>query len=177
MIDQYSTDGTYEEALELADFVIRRRCKGTADPDRNFAFSLASQDYVLYLDDDECLTEETMAALPAILEANADAYWLKRDNYVDGINISEIAGDDLQCRLFKKGAVRFPSRIHQYPEGAEGIKTFYLDYSIRHERGFEQLVKANKAREVVADDKEKKLQDDFIEKVTKYLTTGLRPSR
>lgn len=177
VIDQFSTDGTYEEALELADFVVQRRYKGTADPDRNWAFDLASKDYVLYLDDDECLTEETKKALPEILATKADAFWLKRDNYVDGIDIREIAGDDIQCRLFKKGSVRFPSRIHKYPEPAADLKTFYLDCAIRHDRGYDQMVKANRAREVVANQDEKNLQDDFLNKVTDYLKTGLRPSR
>lgn len=169
VVDQHSTDGTYEEAEKYADFVIKRRCKGTADPDRNLAFSLASQSYVLYLDDDECLTEETKKALPQILEADADAYWIKRSNYVDGVDISEIAGDDIQCRLFKPGAVRFPARIHQYPEPAHNIKTFYLDCAIKHDRTLDQLKKANKAREVVADEQAKQLQDRFIASVEAYL--------
>jgi glycosyltransferase involved in cell wall biosynthesis len=177
VIDQYSTDGTYEEALEFADFVVQRRHKGTADSDRNWAFNLASKDYVLYLDDDECLTEEAKALLPSIVEANADAYWFKRDNYVDGIDIREVAGEDLQCRLFKKGAVKFPSRIHKYPEPAVGLKVFYLNCAIRHDRGLEQLTKANRAREAIANKEEKGLQDDFLDKVTNYLTTGLRHSR
>jgi len=177
VIDQYSTDGTYEEALELADFVVQRRHKGTADPDRNWAFDLASKDYVLYLDDDEGLTDETKAMLPAIVEAKADAYWFKRDNYIDGIDVREVCGEDLQCRLFRKGAVQFPSRIHKYPKPAEGLKTFYLDCAIRHDRSYDQMVKSNRSREVVADEKEKQLQDDFISSVTNFLKTGLRPSR
>lgn len=172
VIDQFSTDGTYEEAEQLADFVVQRRCKGTADPDRNFAFSLASQDYVLYLDDDETLTEEAKKALPAILEARADAYWFKRDNWVDGVDIKEIVGDDMQCRLFKRGSLKFPSRIHTFPEPATDIKTLYLNVSIRHDRTLAQLVRANKAREAVADEEAKQLQDRFIAKVTDYLKKG-----
>jgi glycosyltransferase involved in cell wall biosynthesis len=175
--DQFSTDGTYEEAEQYADFVVQRRCKGTADPDRNWAFDLASQDYVLYLDDDECLTEEAKKVLPEILATRADAFWFKRDNYVDGVDITEIMGDDRQCRLFRKGSVRFPSRIHTYPEAAIGLNTFYLDVAIRHDRGFDQMVKANRLREVVANDEDVKTQNDFIKKVTDYLTQGLRASR
>lgn len=177
VIDQYSNDGTYEDALELADFVVQRRHKGTADPDRNWAFNLASKDYVLYLDDDEALTDESKAMLPLIIQAKADAYWFKRDNYIDGIDVREVCGDDLQCRLFKKGAVKFPSRIHKYPEPAEDIMSFYLECAIRHDRSYDQMVLSNRSREVIADEKEKKLQDDFISQVTNYLKTGLRPSR
>jgi glycosyltransferase involved in cell wall biosynthesis len=177
VVDQFSTDGTYEEAQELADIVFQRRCKGTSDPDRNWAFGMASQPYVLYLDDDECLTDETKALLSEILAIQADAFWLKRDNYVDGVDIKEISGDDIQCRLFKRGAVRFPSRIHKYPEAAQDIRVVYLDCAIRHDRGYDQMVQSNRSREIIANPDEKKLQDSFMDKVTDYLKTGLRPSR
>lgn len=177
VIDQGSTDGTLEDAEQYADLVFKRRCKGTADPDRNWAFDLAGEDYVLYLDDDESLTDEAKALLGEAVKSNADAFWFRRDNYVDGIDIRKVTGEDPQCRLFKKGAVRFPSRIHKYPESAVGIRTFYLDAAIRHDRTFEGLVKANKSREVIANEDEIKVQDEFIEQVTQYLTTGLRPSR
>lgn len=165
VIDQGSTDGTFEVAKEHADFVFRKRRKGTADPDRNWAFALAKHDYVLYLDDDERLSDEAKKLLPKILATKADIFWFKRENYVDGISIEEILGDDIQCRLFKKGSVKFPSRIHQHPEGAMHSKVFYLDTSIVHERTLEQVERSNKGREVIANDKERKLQDDFIHDV------------
>jgi hypothetical protein len=175
IIDQGSTDGTYEEALQCADKVFKRRCKGTADPDRNWAFSLASQPYVLYLDDDEYLTDAAKSKLPEIMATDAEIFWFKRSNYVDGISINEILGDDIQCRLFKKGAVRFPDQIHTYPEAAvrnsqgRPIKTFYLDVAIRHDRTLEGLKASNKAREVVADEKAKALQDKFVADVEALL--------
>jgi predicted O-methyltransferase YrrM len=169
IIDQYSTDGTYEEAEELADLVFQKRCKGTSDPDRNWAFSLASQPYVLYLDDDEGLTDETKKLLPEILKTGGDAFWLKRNNYVDGVSIEEILGDDPQCRLFKRGSVKFPNEIHRYPEPANGLKVHFLDCAIRHDRGLEQLKRSNKAREAVASGQAKKLQDDFVSQVETLL--------
>jgi glycosyltransferase involved in cell wall biosynthesis len=171
IVDQYSDDGTYEEALQCADKVFRKRRKGTSDPDRNWAFALASNPYVLYLDDDECLTDEAKALLPTVLATNGDIFWVKRQNFVDGVDIKEVLGDDIQCRLFKKGAVRFPDRIHAYPEPAQDTKVFYLDCAIRHDRTLEGLKAANKAREAVASPEAKKLQDDFVEAVEAVLKT------
>jgi glycosyltransferase involved in cell wall biosynthesis len=169
IIDQGSTDGTYEEALQCADKVFRRRRKGAADPDRNWAFELGSQPYVLYLDDDEYLSAEAKEKIPEIVATDADIFWFKRDNFVDGININEILGDDIQCRLFKKGAVKFPNRIHRFPTGAMDTRVFYLDCAIRHDRTLEGLIKANKAREVIADEKEIENQNKFIELVEKLV--------
>jgi glycosyltransferase involved in cell wall biosynthesis len=169
IVDQMSTDGTYEEALQYADKVFRKRNKGTADPDRNWAFSLASQPYVLYLDDDEYLTDEAKQVLPHVLATDGDVFWLKRQNFVDGVSIEEIMGDDIQCRLFKCGAVRFPDEIHRYPEQAVNTKVFYLDVAIRHDRTFAQLVKSNKAREVIASKEDIEKQNSFISKVEALL--------
>ncbi len=177
IVDQGSTDGTYEEAVAGADRVFKRRCKGTSDPDRNWAFNLAKQPYVLYLDDDECLTDEAKDALPELIKTGADVFWFKRQNFVDGIDIQEICGDDLQCRFFKKGAVRFPDQIHRYPEMASNTKVFFLECAIRHDRSMEQMEKANRSRERIAGEKEIKLQNEFISKVKSFMTTGLRPSR
>lgn len=174
VVDQGSTDGTYEEAVSLANKVFRKRCKGTSDPDRNWAFSLASQPYVLYLDDDEVLTDEAKAALPSVIATGGDVFWLNRDNFIDGVDVKEIMGTDPQCRLFKKGAVRFPDRIHSFPEPAIDTKVFFLNVAIRHDRTWEQVVKANKTREVVADERLINHQNKFMADVRELLDKGLK---
>lgn len=174
--DQGSTDGTYEQALELADMVIKRRPKGTADPDRNFVFQLGNQPWVLYLDDDETLEDDTITALPELLNSGADIIWLRRNNFIDGVDASAICGPDLQCRLFKQGAVRFPDKIHEYPQPADNVKTLYSKFAIKHERTREGLLKANRDRERIASPEARKAQDEFLAKVEAFFNNGLRPS-
>lgn len=169
VVDQSSTDGTYEEALELADLVVRRTCKGTADPDRNFAFSLANNPWVLYLDDDEKLDKAAIESLPRILESGANIVWFGRRNYVDGIDLTAEIGKDPQCRLFNKGAVEFPDQIHTYPAPAPGALVLYSNEWINHYRTLEGLKKANKARERIAGPEAKKAQTDFIARVEQLL--------
>lgn len=169
VLDQGSTDGTYEVAEKLADLVVRRRHKGYCEPDREYAFSLAKHPYVLNLDDDEFLSPEAVKALGEAVKTDADIFWFKRHNYVDGISIKEIMGEDPQCRFFKRGAVRYSDTMHKYPEPAINTKVFYLDTEIEHRRTLEGLKKANKARNRVADPEVVKMQDEFVQAVEDFL--------
>lgn len=169
VVDQSSDDGTYEEALEHADYVFKRTKKGTADPDRNYAFSLGSQPWVLYLDDDEKLSDEAKNALADLIESGAHIVWFKRRNFVDGVDLTEEIGDDPQCRLFKRRAVDFPDQIHTFPTQSPGALVHYCNYWIEHHRTLDGLKAANKGRERIASPQAIQLQNDFIAKVESAL--------
>lgn len=169
VINQGSTDKTREIADSLADIVVDRARKGYCDLDRQYAASLASQPYVLYLDDDEFLSEELLAILPTLLETGLDAFWFRRRNYVDGVDIREVLGDDIQCRLWKRGAIRWPKEMHSYPVPADGIKVAYIQAPIDHIRELDAMIASNKAREPYATPEVIKMQNGFIEAVTKVL--------
>jgi SAM-dependent methyltransferase len=169
IVDQDSTDGTYEDALESADLVVRRRCKGTADPDRNFAFQLGSQPWVLYLDDDEKVSEALKDIMPKLIESKSDVFWIERQNFVDDVNISELMGKDYQCRLFKRGTLNFPDEIHKFPERASNCFATYVSQCILHNRTLNGLIAANKAREVIASPQAIELQNNFVEAVKKFM--------
>lgn len=149
VVDQSSDDGTYEEGLEHADFVIRTRNKGACEGDRNLAFSLGNQPWVLNLDDDEFLDAKAIEVLPALINSGVDIVWFKRDNLVDGVSIKDKMGDDIQCRLFKKGAVKWSDRIHTYPEPAKGAQVLYCEHWIRHVRTFAGIKATHERRKAV----------------------------
>lgn len=134
VIDQSSDDGTYEEALEHADLVLRTRNKGACEADRNLAFSLGNMPWVLNLDDDEFLSDDLKAALPRLLNSDVDIVWFKRDNLVDGLSIKEQMGDDPQCRLFKKDSLNWSDAIHTYPTPVNGANVLHSDFWINHVR-------------------------------------------
>ena len=167
--DQSSTDGTWDIAQEVADHAIQRRHKGTADPDRNWLFQQAKNEWILYLDDDEYLDEKCIEALPRLLKDNIDIYWLKETNLVDGIDIKEILGDDPHPRLFKKGSIRFPDQIHTYPEPANDVKVAFVDYSIIHDRTLEKIKESNRARDKIASPEQIQVQENFIKQVEDLL--------
>lgn len=169
IVDQGSTDTTYAIACKYADKVFKRRCKGVSDPDRNWAFMLGSQPYVLYLDSDEHLSPETKALLPAFVAGDFDIVWFKRQNLVNGVDIKEICGEDIQSRLFKQGAIRFPDKNHTHAEAAMDTKVLYSEGVIVHTRTFEGLKKANRARNGLYDPEHVAMQERFITAVDGFL--------
>lgn len=103
--DSFSTDGTYDKALQLAHKVIRRPFKYHADH-KNWAISQAKHSWVLLVDADERITDELKKEIQEILKNpphHIVAYWISRANYFMGkkINYSGWRGDKV-IRLFKK---------------------------------------------------------------------------
>ncbi len=170
VVDQGSDDGTLEVARELADLVVKRTKKGFCEPDRQYAVDLANQPYVLLLDDDEEVSDDLEKLLPELLKGPGDIFWLRRVNYIDGVDIEEVLINDYQCRLWKKGSVRWSGVMHQFPEGANNTKVYYIEANLNHYRTFEGMKKSNRRREQVAQDKSQvKMQDAFIRRVETLL--------
>lgn len=169
IIDQGSTDGSYEVANKKADYVFKRRKKGVADPDKNWAISLGSQPYVLFLDQDERISLETKELLPKIIKSNADIAWFKRLNLVDGVDIRELTGDDIQSRFFKRGYVEFPEKNHVHSVGRPGATVLYSNGVIIHTRTLDEVKSANRARNHLFDPEHVAMQEQFISKLETLL--------
>ena len=176
LIDQSSTDGSWEKAQELADVAIKRTNKGAADPDRNFAFELASQEWVLYLDDDEYLDAKLVKALPELLaDKDVDIYWIKTINLVDGVNINEIfgPGEDPHPRIFRRGKLFYEDQKtnldHTYPKVIGEARVAYVNHYLVHDREMKKLVESNKRRNKIATPEQQKMQDDFIKRVQDFM--------
>lgn len=165
VIVQESTDDTLARAREVADVVIERRRKGTSDADRNWLFDLASNEWVLYLDDDEHVSPSLGRKLKTLIKETVDIFWFRRTNLVDGVDIHDILGKDMQCRLFRKGAVTFPDKIHTYPKPDPKALAAYTDYDIIHERTLEQVRNGNRVRNSIASKESIQMQEDFIKNV------------
>lgn len=169
VVDQGSTDGTWEEAKALADFAIQKTCKGCVEPERQYSVDLATQPWVLVLDDDEKVSTALLEGLGGILASGADAVWFKFKNLVEDIDISAILGDDPHLRLFRRGAVRWPTKMHSWPETAQQAVTLFSDLEIEHIRSWEKVKKSNIAREAVADAEVIAMQTRFLREVEKIL--------
>lgn len=168
VIDQGSTDGTFDVASDYADLTIKRKCKGYPEPDKEWAVALASFPYVLVLDDDETITKEAFELIAKAMQSPIDVFWLKRKNLVDGVDIFNILGDDLQCRLWRKGAVRCSAQMHTYPEAAVGVKVAFLDAEILHERTLAGCKKSNQGRNL-ADPRVVQMQNEFLTKLQVFM--------
>ena len=114
VVDKSSTDATPRIAARHADRVITVPWTPAVEDTRAFAVEHCTGDWILCLDDDECLAPEAAAAIPAELAApRADVYYLPLRHYILGIH-DEAAyyWPEHHPRLFRRGAIAFTATVH-----------------------------------------------------------------
>ncbi|HXN59801.1 MAG TPA: glycosyltransferase [Acidimicrobiales bacterium] len=108
VVDQMSTDRTPEIAERLADVYIRDVHHGHAEPSRELAASRSTGEWILILDADERMSDVLKAELRDLVEGDADGFWIRKVNLVDGVEMGTI----LHYRLVRASRVRFDPRPH-----------------------------------------------------------------
>lgn len=132
VVDNESSDDTSQVAKKFGAKVFSRPNNLMLNVNKNFGFSKASGDWILCLDDDEVVTlplsEEIRAA---ISQDDADGYWIPRKNMIFGKWIQHgIWWPDLQLRLFKNGAGKYPQKhVHEYIDVAGKLGTLKKPYT------------------------------------------------
>jgi len=114
VVDKSSTDATPEIAARHADRVITVPWTPTVEATRAFAAAQCSGDWILCLDDDECLDPGAGAGIGAELAApRANIYFLPRREYILGVH-DEAAyyWPEHHARLFRRGAITFSGTVH-----------------------------------------------------------------
>lgn len=174
VIDQSSDDGTFEVAEELADHVFSRTRKGYPDPDRNWGYAQASNDWVFTCDTDEMPDEKLLQVLPRLADKShgVRVFWLRRKNLVDGVDIFPILKEDWQPRLFVKGALRYGDRMHTHPEIDGPFQMWIETGCIVHSRTMAQIEGASKNRALVDDPEMGAKEVQFMGVVKSFLATG-----
>ena len=119
VIDSGSTDRTVELAKEQGAKVAFRAWDDDFAAQRNFALEQTGSDWVLYLDADERLNDELIAAIHQILE-NGDMgaqYGMKRNMVFNGYHFHHgIFAPDTVYRMFPRTQVKWVSKVHEHPE-------------------------------------------------------------
>jgi len=133
VVDAQSTDGTREVAARRGARVIVQPWLGYRDQ-KNVAVDAASMDWVLSLDADEWLPEETAEEVQDALERpRADVYLFSRKTAVSGAFLRYTYGEDLQARLFRRGRARFAGgEVHERLEVARGDKLGRFEGPLLH---------------------------------------------
>lgn len=119
VIDSGSTDGTQEAAVKHGARVVHQDWLGFG-PQRNFASTQASHDWILVLDADEALSpalaQELQAALPQLLQSNNAGAILRRQTWYMGAPMRwyrPMVGEKLG-RLYHRGRARWTDvRVHE----------------------------------------------------------------
>jgi hypothetical protein len=114
VVDKSSTDATPEIAARHADRVVTVAWTPTVEDTRAFAVAQCSGDWILYLDDDECLSPQSGKIIRSELAApRADVYYLPRREYILGVH-DEAAyyWPEHHPRLFRRGTIVFTATVH-----------------------------------------------------------------
>lgn len=114
VVDKSSTDGTPDIAARLADRVVTVPWTPAVEDTRAFAVAQCQGDWILCLDDDECLSPEAGDGIRRELAApRADIYCLPLRHYILGVH-DEAAyyWPEYHPRLFRRGSVGFTGTVH-----------------------------------------------------------------
>ncbi|MEI7710503.1 MAG: glycosyltransferase family 2 protein [Rhodospirillales bacterium] len=114
VVDKSSTDDTHAVAERYASRVVKVPWSPTVEETRAYALSLCSHDWILFLDDDECLsTEAGSFVAEALARDDADVFDFPLRHYILGVH-DEAAyyWPEHHVRLFRRGTVTFGNTVH-----------------------------------------------------------------
>lgn len=134
VVDSYSTDGTYDQAVKLATKVIQRKFDYPA-LQKNWAIPQATHQWILLVDADERVTPELEAEIKAILnnpKPDIVAYDIGRINHFMGqrVHYSGWRNDSVK-RLFKRDYCRYNDK-HVHEELIADGKVEKLQHKFYH---------------------------------------------
>ncbi|MFR2534055.1 MAG: glycosyltransferase [Clostridia bacterium] len=134
IVDTGSTDSTKEIISKYTDKIYDFKWVDDFAKARNFSFSKATKEYIMWLDaDDVILPEdyEKFIKLKQDIDTNIDIYVMKYNYFVDKDNIPSLIQD--RARLFKRSKnYQWISPIHEVIIRTGNVKD--IDISITHKK-------------------------------------------
>lgn len=110
VVDSYSTDGTVDIITnEYPAVKLYQRVFDDFSSQRNFTLQLASNDWVMFFDADERLTEKNIEEIvSAVNTTDSDALWVKRIFYYEGRPfVNTNFNQDKTARIFRKSKCHY----------------------------------------------------------------------
>ncbi|HXT81911.1 MAG TPA: glycosyltransferase family 2 protein [Acetobacteraceae bacterium] len=114
VVDKSSTDDTRNIAACYADRVLTVPWSPTVEETRPYALSCCSHDWILFLDDDECLSPQAVSFIQEeLMKPRADIYALPLRHYILGQHDERAYyWPEHHVRLFRRGAITFQPTVH-----------------------------------------------------------------
>lgn len=122
VVDSGSTDATKSIAAEFTDKVVQNRFRDFSSQ-KNFALSLASGEWVFFLDADERVSTGLKKKILSVVAGGGDnsAYLIKRDTFIFGRLMKNGGHDrDYQMRFFLRAGAEFFQPVHEKLVPGEG---------------------------------------------------------
>ena len=161
----------YMENDKKECFTLYTSIKGFADLDRNIVSRVINNAFILSLDSDEKLSDDLLDNWDKILgylNRGAQVVFFKFKNLVDGVDISDILGDDWHPRLWLSGHVIWPNEAHKYPELRSEMKVF-IKWPILHIRTYDDVIRTHNERINIIDPNAAQMERNFINTLKKKL--------
>lgn len=137
VVDSFSTDKTLEIARQYTDKIFQNKWPGFVNQ-KNYAVSLAQNEWILSIDADEVISnklrDEIIAEWDKGSYENTDAYWMKRHTFYLGRWINHGGWyPDCKIRLFRKNKAKWGGLgLHERIIMKQGSTTRKLNNDIAH---------------------------------------------
>jgi hypothetical protein len=135
VIDKSSTDGSPGIAQSHADHVVTVPWTPTVEGTRALALSLCRHDWIVFMDDDECLDANAGQHIHRELESPAaDIYEFPLRHYILGRHDERAYyWPEHHVRLFRRDAVTFSGTVHAgVLRHSDRVARFPVDVAIHH---------------------------------------------
>ena len=165
IVNQDSTDNTLSVCSEFGAKVFNKTRKFLADIDRNFCYQMATGDWIFALDADERPSIKLLENLRKQTEnPDVDCYWFAFDNKVDGIDISDILGQEYHPRLWRKNYLQWSDRAHTWPQ-MPNIKQAFISAPVQHYRTLQRIEQVHALRKQAIAPQNQMLEERFLNSV------------
>lgn len=175
IVDQGSTPEESTILKSLADIYVKTTNKANADFDRQYCYALATKDYVLALDSDECFDEEQLKKFEKLFTYDFHVIWFLFKNIIKhgevSIDLKEIlGGDDPHPRLWKRQIpsergmstpIMWPHEAHQFPMIASERQIF-SDTFVNHTRKLVTVINTHLHRRKNINPQAQQMEKGFI---------------
>jgi (heptosyl)LPS beta-1,4-glucosyltransferase len=131
VVDMHSTDGTREIASRYTERLYDHARLPYADPARDYAFSLAAREWVLFLDPDERVLPALAEELRRVSVAEQhDVVVVPFLQVAFGRRLMSPGGQDSpHVRFFRRGTISWPEEIHGGPS-LSGLRCLDLSEAV-----------------------------------------------
>lgn len=133
VVDSFSTDDTPRIIKEEYPHVkFYQRKFDDFSSQRNFTIDLASNDWIMFFDADERVTQKGINEIVATVNSNTPyaAFWFKRIFYYKGRAMNSF-DKDMAIRLFRRSKARYSEKLVHETLNIDG-KAGYLKESLHH---------------------------------------------
>lgn len=146
VVDSFSSDKTIEILHEFANVKVYQHVFNNFSEQRNIAIDYATNDWVLFIDADERISNDLKQEIQHVLASNNTkrGYFLKRKFYFfnEPVHFSGLQSDK-NLRLFQKKNAKYHGIVHEklnFNDNVGILNNFLLHYSYAHHQHFKDKV-------------------------------------